>query len=194
VRQTSTAVCTKGQTWGYGPDLIWVTRGCAAEFSVTGGGGYQGGNGPGYGGTTTRIVCESKSVAREQCKIAGATAIRVVKQYSTNPCTLNSSYGIGFGHIWVSNGCRGEFEVTTSGTAPGGGVVTPAPGNGTGLPDRVLCESKAGERAECRIRVGAQVKLARQLSTTACTQNNTWGFGYGMIWVTKGCRAEFEVR
>lgn len=184
VRQMSNVTCTNGQNWGVGPDYIWVARGCAGEFAVTGG-GSQGGNGP---GTTTRIVCESQSAARQQCQAAGATSIRLIKQYSTNPCTLNQSYGIGFGHMWVSNGCRGEFEVTVGGQPGGGGGD-----NGTGLPDRVLCESKSGERAECRIPVGKQVRLARQISTSACVQNSTWGFGYGMIWVTKGCRGEFEV-
>jgi hypothetical protein len=66
--------------------------------------------------------------------------------------------------------------------------------SGTGLPNRVVCESKGGERTECRIKVGAEVRLARQLSTTACTQNSTWGYGYGLLWVTKGCRGEFEVK
>ena len=196
IRQTSSATCRSGQTWGVGPDYIWVIRGCGGEFAVAtaGGGGWQGGNG---GAATTRIVCESRSAAREQCKVAGATAIRLIKQYSTNPCRLNESYGIGFGHMWVSSGCRGEFEVTTGRTGPvnggpvnGGGVGD----NGTGLPDRVLCESKGAERTECRIPVGKQVRLARQISTSPCTQNSTWGFGYGMIWVTKGCRGEFDVR
>ena len=47
----------------------------------------------------------------------------------------------GVGHIWVSNGCRGEFDVTVGG-----------PGDGTGLPglpgtaERVTCESQGGER------------------------------------------------
>jgi hypothetical protein len=138
-------------------------------------------------------VCESHRVAREQCEVAGVTAVRVVKQYSTNPCTLDKTFGIGSGYMWVSNGCRGEFEVTIAATQPGAGGGVGA-GAGTGLPDRVLCESKGGERTECRIKVGGQVKLARQLSTTACTQGSTWGYGYGMIWVTKGCRGEFEVR
>jgi hypothetical protein len=179
----SDAPCRSGQNWGVGPDFVWVTRGCAAEFEVTG-----------AGVRTTRMVCESRSAARVQCEVAGASAIRLVKQYSTNPCRLNESFGIGFGHMWVSSGCRGEFEVVLGGTAPGGNPPVAGGGNATGLPDRVLCESKGGERTECRIRVGGEVRLARQISTTACTQNSTWGYGYGMIWVTKGCRGEFEVR
>ena len=70
--------------------------------------------------------------------------------------------------MWVSSGCRGEFEVVTGGTPPG-------TGGGTGLPEQVVCESRGGERAECRIRVGGQVRLVRQISTIPCTVNNTWG-------------------
>ena len=89
-----------------------------------------------------RIVCESRTAARVVCPVVGATAVRLVQQLSTNPCRLNQSFGVGLGHVWVSSGCRGEFEVATGG------------GDGTGLPDRVVCESMAGERRECRMRVG----------------------------------------
>jgi DUF3011 family protein len=179
VRQMSEVQCRTNQNWGVGPDYVWVTRGCSGEFEVTGAGGGAG---------VRRVVCESRTAARVVCPVVGATAIRLVQQLSTNPCRLNQSFGIGFGHMWVSSGCRGEFEVVTGGTQPGAG------GGGTGLPDRVVCESRGGERTECRIRVGGEVRLVRQMSTIPCTVNNTWGSGYGMIWVTKGCRGEFEVR
>lgn len=192
VRQMSEVECRTGQNWGVGADYVWVARGCAGEFEVTGVvGEWEGGNG---GVRTARVVCESRTAARVQCPVAGATAIRLLKQYSTNPCRLNESFGIEFGHMWVGSGCRGEFEVVLGGTAPGGIPPGAGGGNETGLPDRVLCESQGGERTECRIRVGGQVRLVRQVSTTPCTQNTTWGYGYGMIWVTKGCRGEFEVK
>jgi hypothetical protein len=178
VRQMSEVQCRTNQNWGVGPDYVWVTRGCSGEFEVTGAGGGTG---------VRRIVCESRTAARVVCPVVGATTIRLVQQMSTNPCRLNQSFGMGFGHIWVSSGCRGEFEVVTGGA--GGGD-----GNETGLPDRVVCESIGGQRAECRIRVGGQVRLVRQISTVPCTVNNTWGYGYGLIWVTKGCRGEFEVQ
>jgi hypothetical protein len=178
VRQMSEVQCRTNQNWGVGPDYVWVTRGCSGEFEVTGASGGTG---------VKRIVCESRTAARVVCPVVGATAIRLVQQMSTNPCRLNQSFGMGFGHIWVSSGCRGEFEVVTGGAGGGGG-------NETGLRDRVVCESIGGQRAECRIRVGGQVRLVRQISTVPCTVNNTWGYGYGLIWVTKGCRGEFEVR
>ncbi|MEO7476784.1 MAG: DUF3011 domain-containing protein, partial [Gemmatimonadales bacterium] len=94
-------------------------------------------------------------------------------------------------YIWTSGGCRGEFEVTSGGGQDGNGSGS---GNNTGLPDKVTCESNGGERTECTIRTGGQVRLTRQLSSTACVRNSTWGAGYAVLWVTKGCRAEFEVR
>jgi hypothetical protein len=112
-----------------------------------------------------------------------------VRQISTSPCRLNQSFGIGFGHVWVSNGCRGEFEVTVSGASQ-----PTYPGGATGLPQRVTCESSNGERNECRIRNGAQVQLVKQLSSAACVRNQTWGTGDGILWVNRGCRGEFEVR
>ena len=193
IRQMSEVTCRSGQNWGVGENFIWVARGCSGEFEVTNVGGGGGGN---VGPATRRIVCESRGVARELCQVTGASSVRVVKQLSSSPCQLDRSFGVAFGAIWVSNGCRAEFEVTIGGspTGPGGGGVGGVGGGGgTGLPDRVVCESKGGERAECRVKVGAQVRLAKQLSTTACTQNSTWGYGYGVIWVTKGCRGEFEV-
>jgi len=67
-------------------------------------------------------------------------------------------------------------------------------GGGTGLAERVTCESKGGARTECPMRTGGRVQLVRQLSTAPCNRNSTWGAGAGVIWVTRGCRGEFEVR
>ncbi|MDQ3137652.1 MAG: DUF3011 domain-containing protein [Gemmatimonadota bacterium] len=157
-------------------------------------GGWQGGN---SGASTTRLVCSARGAAREECRVAGATSVRLLKEYSIRVCRLNESFGIGFGHMWVSGGCRGEFELTLGGSQVGGpggaGDNSGLPSN-SGLAERVTCESKGGERAECKVKAGGQVRLVRQLSTTPCTMNSTWGMGYGTVWVTRGCRAEFEVR
>jgi hypothetical protein len=186
VSQVGNRPCRLNVTYGFKPGYAWVQQGCQAVFELTGR-GEQGGNNGSY---TTRLTCESQSTARQQCPIAGATSIRLVRQISTNPCRLNETFGIGFGHVWVSNGCRGEFEVTVGGPASGPGY----PGPGTGLPTRVTCESGNGQRNECRIRNGAQVQLVKQLSSSACVRNSSWGTGNGVLWVDRGCRGEFEVR
>ena len=185
VGQASNMPCRLNDTYGFRPGYAWVQRGCQAIFEITSR-SEQGGNNGSY---TTRLTCESQTAARQQCPIAGATSIRLVRQMSTNPCRLNQSFGIGFGYVWVSSGCRGEFEVTV------GGPTSPTyPGPGSGLPDRVTCESNNGQRNECRIRNGAQVQLIKQLSSASCVRNSSWGTGYGVIWVDRGCRGEFEVR
>jgi hypothetical protein len=189
VSQVGNRPCRLNVTYGFKPGYAWVQQGCQAVFEITGR-NDQGGN---TGSYTTRLTCESQSTARQQCPIAGATSIRLVRQISTNPCRLNETFGIGFGHVWASNGCRGEFEVTVGRPS---GPTYPAPGNGpgTGLPTRVTCESSNGQRTECRIRNGAQVQLVKQLSNSACVRNTSWGIGAGVLWVDKGCRGEFEVR
>lgn len=36
INQRSGSPCTKGETWGYNQNAIWVDRGCRADFSVGG--------------------------------------------------------------------------------------------------------------------------------------------------------------
>ena len=40
----------------------------------------------------------------------------------------------------------------------------------------------------------ADVRLVRQLSSARCVEGQTWGQDRSGLWVTQGCRAEFEVR
>jgi hypothetical protein len=180
--QLSSQPCVLNQSYGLSDTYVWVTRGCRAVFEVSS--GYSSGNGGSY---TKRMTCESDTGARQVCPIAGASSIRLVRQISSAPCQLNRTFGTQFGGIWVTSGCRGEFDVTVTGGSPGN------PGNG--LPERITCASNGGERVECRFRQPGRVTLVRQISTTACVENNTWGAGFGgTMWVTKGCRGEFESR
>ena len=123
VRQVSAAPCRMGSTYGFTDRVIWVSNGCRGLFEVRRGGGGGGDWQNGGGANVTRISCASQSASRQECEVPGATRVRLARQISANPCVLNQSYGIGFGHIWVSNGCRGEFDVTVGG-----------PGDGTGVP------------------------------------------------------------
>jgi hypothetical protein len=47
LRQLSGAPCQLGQSYGNGPDYVWVDRGCRGQFQVTGFGGPGPGPGPG---------------------------------------------------------------------------------------------------------------------------------------------------
>ena len=184
VGQLSSAPCRLDDTYGVMPDHIWVRNGCRGQFLVTR---------PGANYRTVRLTCESRSVDRVRCPVRGASAVQLVRQMSPAACRLNESFGTGPGYIWTSKGCRGEFEVTVGGGAglnPTSGLPE-SPGPDFGF--RTVCESKGGERVECRIRQGERVELVKQLSTTACVRDRNWGTGPGYVWVNQGCRAEFTV-
>lgn len=182
VSQLSNQPCILNRSYGMSTKLVWVSHGCRAVFEVRG--GFSGGNGGSY---TRRITCESQTPGRQRCVIAGATAVRLVRQISVKPCQLDRTFGTQINAIWVSDGCRGEFDVTVSGPRPS------SPGYGPA--ERLTCASNGGERVECRFRQAGSVTLVRQLSNTPCVEKNTWGVGFGgVMWVTKGCRGEFESR
>lgn len=192
VRQISQSPCRLNDTYGTGQGYLWVAQGCRAEFEVT-----EPAAAPvtvpqpaGGAAATSTITCQSIGNTLRQCPIPEGASVRLVRQASTSACRERETWGTGATFIWVNRGCAGEFEVTRRG-APSGG--TGAAG-AVGAPERVTCESKGGERSECRVRAGGQVRLVRQLSTTACVYNSSWGTAAGKIWVANGCRGEFEVR
>lgn len=55
------------------------------------------------------------------------------------------------------------------------------------------CESVNGRYQSCGVDTRGGVRLSRQLSSQGCWQNDTWGYDRNRIWVTNGCRAEFQV-
>lgn len=59
--------------------------------------------------------------------------------------------------------------------------------------DQIECASRDGRYSLCRTETGRGVTLIRQLSKTACVQNQTWGFTREGIWVDRGCRARFQI-
>jgi hypothetical protein len=65
------------------------------------------------------------------------------------------------------------------------------------LARRFRCESlQSGDssRKYCPADTRGGVRLSRRLSEAACTQNSTWGYDQGGVWVSNGCRAEFEMQ
>jgi hypothetical protein len=176
-RQISGSPCIQNQTWGFDNRGIWVDRGCRAEFSVGGGGNWQGGQ---------TITCSSDDGRRNYCNANGAYPrdVTMTRQISGSACIQNQTWGVDNRGIWVDRGCRAEFSV-------GGG------GNwGGGQGQTITCSSDDGRRNYCNAN-GAyprDVTLTRQISGSACIQNQTWGVDNRGIWVDRGCRAEFSIR
>jgi len=58
----------------------------------------------------------------------------------------------------------------------------------------VRCSSNDGRRHYCDIDTSRGVRLAVQISGSACVQGSTWGYDRRGVWVDRGCRAEFSSR
>ncbi|MDQ3159941.1 MAG: DUF3011 domain-containing protein [Pseudomonadota bacterium] len=179
VRQISRASCIEGQSWGQGPGGIWVSQGCRADFA----GGYgSSSSGGGYGAQVLR--CESNDGRRKLCPVDARSGVELVRQLSRSPCLRNQSWGASQHGVWVSQGCRAEFRI-------GGGY-----GRDDDDDERaqvVRCESPRGASNQCRVDVRGGVRMLRQLSSSPCVEGRTWGQDRGGIWVSRGCRADFEI-
>jgi hypothetical protein len=57
----------------------------------------------------------------------------------------------------------------------------------------ITCSSNDGKRNYCNIPPRSNVNLTRQISGSACIQNQTWGVDQRGLWVDRGCRAQFTV-
>lgn len=68
-----------------------------------------------------------------------------------------------------------------------------APAVPSGTPTVLICESKQYKLKKCPVPVRAHVHLRKKLGNAECRFNATWGYDYGEIWVTDGCRAEFNI-
>jgi hypothetical protein len=164
----------------------WMDSRGPVPGGPAGGPGY--GN-PGYGNTggANRLTCSSDSGSRVYCNADTSGSVRMSRQISGSPCTEGSTWGYDNRGIWVDRGCRAEFEIT-----PGGGFRGGPRGPSRGGPI-VTCNSNSGGRVICEADTSRGVRLVRQLSGSPCTEGSTWGFNEKGIWVSRGCRAEFQL-
>jgi hypothetical protein len=83
-------------------------RGQVVDFKTTTRGSYR--PGPNAGGTT-RLLCESHENRRNECPLPEHVEVRLVRVISSNPCLDGRTWGSDDRKIWVTGGCRGEFEL-----------------------------------------------------------------------------------
>ena len=181
-RTLNDSSCVQGQTWGFRNNVIWVDRGCRADFLVT---ENLSSNMPSTTTTNdTLIVCESLNNTRHQCHTKVRGGVTLVRTLSDNECIRGKSWGINQRGVWVDKGCRAEFSI--GGTTTSSTYAAPM-GSHT-----LICESKGG-RTRCPVDTTYGVRLSRTISSHACALGRDWGYDENGIWVTNGCRAEFTV-
>jgi hypothetical protein len=176
VRQLSDTKCILDRTWGFDERGVWVDRGCRGRFAIGGsGGGWQSGN------SGSVVKCESRGNEYNFCNARTRGDVRLRRQLSKDPCIAGRTWGFERNGIWVTSGCRAEFEV---------GYYDASWENGQ---RQVACESEDGQYRRCRTWTYGEVRLARQLSRTRCVRNQNWGYDDNGIWVNDGCRGLFAV-
>jgi hypothetical protein len=131
-----------------------------------------------YDGRYRRIVvCESADRRTNYCNADIRGGVRLVRQLSERRCVRGSTWGTNSRGIWVTNGCRAEFEV--AGAHRYGQTIR--------------CESHDGRTRYCNAETRTGVRLLRQLSRDPCVEGRSWGVTRSSVWVSRGCRADFRV-
>jgi hypothetical protein len=54
------------------------------------------------------------------------------------------------------------------------------------------CESYGGRQQVCQVDTRGGVQMVRQLSSAPCLQGRTFGYARNAVWVSGGCRAQFQ--
>ena len=145
-----------------------------------------------------RVTCESKDSKQVECPMNTSGEVRIVQQLSKTRCVDGQNWGLFKHSVWVSGGCRAVFESAggsagNNQSAYGGGNTYGDASNDDSGPSQVTCESNDGRRTECDMNTRGRVRVERQLSKTACVEDQNWGLNKSSIWVSGGCRAVFAL-
>lgn len=164
--------CIEGRTWGARNGLVWVDQGCRARF-VDSGQGWQNAN---------TFRCESEDNRYRECRKPGNGVVELVRQLSNHSCVEGRNWGQKTNAIWVSGGCRAEFQVRDGNWGSNNGY-------------RVTCASENGRLRTCAwdSRRGTP-RLLERISDARCEKGRDWGYDRRGLWVDNGCRARFGTR
>ena len=124
--------------------------------------------------------CASVDGKYRECQLPVDGTARLLKRKSDAPCVEGQTWGQRGDRVWVTRGCRARFEVVRGG------------GGGDGPGQYVECRSQNERYRECAIARGYEGRLVRDY-TGRCRKDSTWGNRAGLIWVTSGCQARFQL-
>lgn len=148
-------------------------------------------------GAPVRVSCNSDGYRDRFCPVDTRGGVRLARQVSNSrgPCVEGRTWGYDRRGIWVTNGCRAEFEVGSAYGSRPGRPGRPDYGRPDPGPRIVRCESVRNGEVFCPVPGGPirSVDVRRRLSKADCTYREGWGFTTRGIWVDRGCRADFIV-
>ena len=103
-RQLSSSPCVEGVSWGSGPGIVWVARGCRALFEEA---RFTGGT-PGNVGVSCESVNGGLRICNWNDRIGRPALLR---EYSRGVCIEGRSWGWDRRGLWVDRGCSGLFGI-----------------------------------------------------------------------------------
>jgi hypothetical protein len=183
VRQISTSACIQGRSWGFDDRGVWVSNGCQARFAL---GGRDDRYGGGYGNDyyAARVIrCESNDNRQTFCRADTRGGVQIARQLSSTYCQQGRNWNYDRSGVWVSGGCRADFSIGAYGNDY-------RPGYGDG--QVVRCDSNGSRTVRCNADTRGGVSLVRRLSQASCIEGRNWGYDRYGIWVSGGCRGEFQ--
>ncbi len=140
------------------------------------------------------VLCESYKGRVAYCDIDTQGEVVLVEQTSRSQCIEGRSWGVDRRGLWVSQGCRGNFASVVQrqprrrGGGGGGGYVPSPPAGAV-----IRCESYDQQQTYCALPFRGRVRLVNKVSRAACTEGYSWGADRRGVWVSQGCRGDFEV-
>ena len=120
------------------------------------------------------VTCESIDGKRNECRMDARGHVRVVTQLSKADCVEGRTWGQDRQGVWVDDGCRAVFAADDA------------------APNSVTCESVDNASHSCAMNTEGGVRLVTQHSKADCIEGRTWGVTRQGVWVSHGCRADFE--
>lgn len=140
-----------------------------------------------YGRERT-ITCSSRG-GFERCSTGGRIdSLRYVEGRYGDRCRLGRDWGVERSAVWVDNGCRAQFVVST-----GYGRDNPRRDDRYSDIGRIYCASEDYRYHVCRIRESfTNLRIEDRRSDARCTRDRDWGVTREGVWVRNGCRAVFS--
>ncbi len=144
---------------------------------------------PRDGWVQREVICSSINSQYTECSAPFRGTAIITQQISASACIEGQSWGNKPGAVWVNRGCRARFGIV----ANTGGNNGNYPGNN--YPDNnhiIVCQSNRNRYRQCNTNFRGRVQLVRRLNNSAaCISGRSWGQREGMVWVSRGCRAQF---
>lgn len=147
---------------------------------------------PRDGWVAREVICSSINNQYRECSVPFRGTAVITSQISQSSCVEGQSWGNKAGAVWVNRGCRARFGIHVNGRGNNNGNYPGNDNNRHNNNNIIVCQSRRNRYQQCNTGFRGRVQLVRRLNNSAaCVAGRSWGQRQGMVWVSRGCRAQF---